>query len=232
MSALVNGSLTVDFKMERGLWKGYSLSPFLFVMAMEGLTSMMDKVVETGEYNGFKINDKVSIEILQFFYDTIIMGDENINNLWSIKDILRGFKMIFGLSVKCCKSRIYRTNVSDWLVEPASNFLSCKTEEIPLKLLGIWVGSSPRRLKLWKKFINIIRTRLRSSKGRSLLLGGKFVLINSVMNSLPTYTLSFYKVPYKFLKENCSILSKFLWCGLEEKKLIHCIKWEQVYKSK
>lgn len=58
------------------------------------------------------------------------------------------------------------------------------------------------------------------------------MLINSVLNSLSTYTLFFYKALSKVLKEISSILSKFLWRGLEDKKHIHWVKWEQVCKSK
>lgn len=59
----------------------------------------MDSIVELGEYNSFKINEDVSIDILQFNDDTIIIGDGSSYNLWSIKSILRGFEMIYGLRV-------------------------------------------------------------------------------------------------------------------------------------
>lgn len=55
MSILVNGSVTKDFRVERGLRKGDLSSPFLFVMAMEGLTGLMNKAVDIGEYSGFNL---------------------------------------------------------------------------------------------------------------------------------------------------------------------------------
>lgn len=58
------------------------------------------------------------------------------------------------------------------------------------------------------------------------------MLINLVLNSLPTYTLSFYKALSKVLKEILKFFSKLLWCGLDDKKPIHWVKWEQVCKSK
>lgn len=59
MSVLVNGCVTKDFKVERGLRQGNLLSPFLFVMAMEGLTRLMNKAVAIWEYSGFHLNEEV-----------------------------------------------------------------------------------------------------------------------------------------------------------------------------
>lgn len=63
MSVLVNGSIAEDFKVERGSRQRDQLSPFLFVMDMEGLTSLMDSTVDLGECNIFKINEEVSVDI-------------------------------------------------------------------------------------------------------------------------------------------------------------------------
>lgn len=67
------------------------------------------------------------------------------------------------------------------------------------------VGDSPRREYMWKDLVRNIRKRLSMSKGGHLSLGGRVVLINSIMNSISIYTLSFYKAPIKALKEIQSI---------------------------
>lgn len=47
-SILVNGSLTEEFKLERGLCQGDSLSPFIFLIVAEGLSLLLSKVVSLG----------------------------------------------------------------------------------------------------------------------------------------------------------------------------------------
>lgn len=61
---LVNGSPIRDFKIERGLGQGDPLSPFLFTMVTEGLTGLINRVIEIREFMGFKVNNNVEYRSL------------------------------------------------------------------------------------------------------------------------------------------------------------------------
>jgi hypothetical protein len=99
MSVLVNGSPTADFKVEKGLRQGDPLSPFLFLIAAEGLTGLVHRAVELGLYKGFKINDDLQFNIMQFADDTILVREGNWENIWCIKSILQSFKFVSGLKL-------------------------------------------------------------------------------------------------------------------------------------
>jgi hypothetical protein len=49
-SVLVNGSPTEEFPMQRGLRQGDPLSPFLFLLAAEGMNVLMSSVVENNVF--------------------------------------------------------------------------------------------------------------------------------------------------------------------------------------
>jgi len=51
-SVLLNGSPTDEFKMEIGLRQGDPLSPFLFLLTVEGFNVMMNAVVANGLFTG------------------------------------------------------------------------------------------------------------------------------------------------------------------------------------
>lgn len=53
MSALVNGSPSLDFKVSRGLRQGGSLSLLFFILGAEGLARMIFKASPLGEFYGF-----------------------------------------------------------------------------------------------------------------------------------------------------------------------------------
>ncbi|XP_058775262.1 uncharacterized protein LOC131649520 [Vicia villosa] len=96
VSVLVNGSATKEFKVQRGLRQGDPISPFLFVITMEGLSALMKKSVEVGDFQPFKYGEEDYVDILQFADDTIIIGEPTCDNLWSMKVILRGFGLVSG----------------------------------------------------------------------------------------------------------------------------------------
>lgn len=54
-SVLVNGSPTDEFPLKRGLRQGDPLSPFLFLLAAEGLNIVMKSLVETQLFSGYSI---------------------------------------------------------------------------------------------------------------------------------------------------------------------------------
>lgn len=55
-SILVNGAHTPYFRPSRGLRQGDPLSPFLFLLATEGLSALIQNEVELGRIQGLKIS--------------------------------------------------------------------------------------------------------------------------------------------------------------------------------
>lgn len=54
-----------------------------------------------------------------------------------------------------------------------------------------------------------------------LSMGGRVVMINAVLNVIPSYMLSFYKVLVKGINQLTQIQSNFLWGGVAHKRSIH-----------
>lgn len=110
---LVNGSPTSEFTASRGLKKGDPLAPFLFIVAAEGLAGLVRKAEESNCFRGFSVNDNLSISMLQFADDTMIFCDGSEANLWSLKVVLRSFKLASGLKVNFAKSNVMGINIED-----------------------------------------------------------------------------------------------------------------------
>ena len=106
--------------------QGDPLSPFLFLIAAEGLNVMMNALGEAGHFSGYKvgaINNLVSITHLQFADDTLLIGDRSWANIRALKAILILFEATSGLKVNFHKSVLVGVNIQDsWLAEAASIF--------------------------------------------------------------------------------------------------------------
>ena len=61
-----------------------------------------------------------------------------------------------------------------------------------------------------------------------LSVGGRLVLINSVLSSLPMFMLSFFEMPRGVLKKLDYFKSRFFWQSDEHKKKYRLTKWEVV----
>jgi hypothetical protein len=164
MSVLVNGSPTRDFIVGKGLRQGDSLSPFLFLIAAEGLTGLMCKAVNSNLFHGYKVSNNISFHTLQFADYTIFMGEGNWDNLWTIKTVLRSFEIVSGLKVNFFKSKLYGINLDERFFRASSSFLHFGVESIPFCFLGIPVGANPRRRSTWLPILN-------SMKKKGLVIG-------------------------------------------------------------
>ncbi|KAK2409977.1 hypothetical protein QL285_045372 [Trifolium repens] len=172
MSVLVNGSPTEDFMVGKGLRQGDPLSPFLFLIVAEGLTGLMCKAIQNNVFQGYKVSNNLLFHTRQFADDTIIMGEGNWNNLWTIKTVLRSFEIVSGLKVNFYKSKLYGVNLDDNFLRASSSFLHCEVDSIPFRFLGIPVGANPRRSATWSPILESIKKRLGVWNGRNLSIGG------------------------------------------------------------
>jgi hypothetical protein len=221
MSVLVNGSPTEEINIQRGLKQGDPLAPFLFLLVAEGLGGIMKRAVDLNRFRGFKVGaSDVVISHLQYADDTLCIGEASINNLWTLKAILRGFEMASGLKVNFLKSGLIGINVSSPFLEMASSFLNCRLGSLPFKYLGLPIGANPNCEATWDPLVDHLKKRLFSWRNKYISFGGRIVLINSVLNAIPIFHLSFLKLPTKVWKKIVKIQREFLWGGVRGGKKI------------
>jgi exonuclease III len=233
LSVLVNGSPTEQVNITRGLKQGDPLAPFLFLLVAEGLGSLMTKAVSLCFFKGFKLNSDILISHLQYADDTIFIGEACVENLWSMKAILRWFELISGLKVNFSKSNIIGVNVQNSFLEGAASFLHCKVRSLPFTYLGLPVGANPRCVNTWKPVLDAIENRLHSWKNKYVSLGGRVVLINSVLASIPIFYLSYMKLPSGVRKAIIRLQRNFLWgTSASGESKIPWVRWSDVCRPK
>ena len=66
-SVIINGNPTKEFSMSKGVRQGDPLSPFLFIIAMEGLSVAMKIAMDKGIYEGIKFSQS-NICLSHLFY--------------------------------------------------------------------------------------------------------------------------------------------------------------------
>ncbi|XP_075083498.1 uncharacterized protein LOC142167239 [Nicotiana tabacum] len=113
-SVLVNRSPVGFFSPQKGLGQGDHLSPFLFLLAMEGLTKMLVKAKEMNWIHGFQVGrnpaNSVIVSHLLYADDTLIFCGAERLQVSHLNLTLLIFESISGLHINMLKSTIYPVN--------------------------------------------------------------------------------------------------------------------------
>ena len=89
---MVNGSPTSEFIPHRGLRQGDPLVPLLFNIVAEGLTGLMREALDKSLFSSFLVGrNNTPVNLLQYADDTIFFGEATMQNVKTIKSILRSF---------------------------------------------------------------------------------------------------------------------------------------------
>jgi hypothetical protein len=123
-------------------------------------------------------------------------------------------------------------NVHADFLELACSFLNCRLGEIPFNYLGLPVGANPRRLSTWDPLISYLKRRLSSWGKKHISLGGRIVLINSVLIAIPIFYMSYLKMPVQVIKAVTRIQRDFLWGGVKGVRKLSWISWKMVCREK
>jgi hypothetical protein len=161
-SVLVNGSPTEEFPFQRGLRQGDPLSPFLFLLAAEGLNVLMPTMVEQNMFTGYSLGEQESVMVshLQFADDTLLVGVKSSANVRALRAVLVLFELMSGLKVNFHKSMLVGVNISESWLHEAASALHCKVGKMSFLYLGLSIGGDPRRLGFWEPVLRRIMNRL------------------------------------------------------------------------
>jgi hypothetical protein len=108
----------------------------------------------------------------------------------------------------------------------------CKEGDVPFRYLGIPMSTRKLSNKDWAAVEERFQKKLASWKGKVLSSGGRLVLINSVLSSLPMFMMSFFRIPKGVLSRLNYYRSRFYWQCDEHKKKYRLAKWSILCKPK
>ncbi|GJV17166.1 putative RNA-directed DNA polymerase, eukaryota, reverse transcriptase zinc-binding domain protein [Tanacetum coccineum] len=236
-SILINGSPTSEFSLKRGLRQGDPLSPFLFILIMEGLHIALKDALHNNLIRGVQVGNP-SIRVSHLFYadDVVLVTEWNRVQMDNILRVLNVFYLASGLRININKSNVYGIGVSNEEVEDMAWLTGCMSGSLPFTYLGLPIGSNMSRLNHWQGFIDKFKSRLSEWKVKLLSIGGRSTLVKAVLGSVGCRFLKCQRVFYQILKGgldigsikafNLALLQKWRWRLATNSNLL----WAQVVK--
>lgn len=141
-SSWIRGCLESATSSILGL-EGDPLSPFLFIMVMEGLNVAMKEALSKGIFNGISIPASNSV-VSHLFYadDTFFIGECSRSNIANLARILRCFYVSSGLKVNFEKSKVFGMGADSNEVDRWASPLCCEPSILPFTYIGVHVGAN------------------------------------------------------------------------------------------
>lgn len=132
-----NGRVHGYFRGKRGLRQSDPLSPYLFVIAMNCLSTMLD---EGARQRKFAYHDKCTatkLTHLCFADDLLIFTDGSIRSISGVLQILDEFKEKSGLGISLQKSAFYTSGIAHAEVESITTATGLPHGSLPIRYLGV-----------------------------------------------------------------------------------------------
>eukprot|EP00253_Pinus_taeda_P030337 PITA_30337 len=150
-SILVNGNLTKPFNASRGIRQGDPLSPFLFILAADGLGRIIKRETRRNKLRGLKLwGNNLTITHQQFVDDIMLFGEVSLREVRIIKEVLETFSEASGMEINKEKSCTFIFNAPEAIKAHLTRTLGFKQGVLPTKYLGNQLDIHPTRMKNWK----------------------------------------------------------------------------------
>ncbi|XP_027166343.1 uncharacterized protein LOC113766338 [Coffea eugenioides] len=230
----LNGQKVGYVKPSRGIRQGDPLSPYIFIICAEGLSSIIHKAVQAKELTGVKIcRDSPVISHLFFADDSLLCCKATKREALKVKSILTKYGNASGQVVNFEKSTLFFSkNTKERIKQAISEGLDNMKEAVNGTYLGLPMAIGRSKAQVFAFVKNKISSKLQGWKQRLLSEGGKEVLIKAVTMAMPTYVMACFRLPKGLCRDITRKIAKFWWGKGEREASIHWASWKKLSEVK
>ncbi|XP_024039551.1 uncharacterized protein LOC112098152 [Citrus clementina] len=219
----------------RGLRQGDSLSPYLFIICAEGLSSLIRNRERAGFIHGVKVaRSAPAVSHLFFADDCFLFFKAHHNEARIMKSLLAVYGAASGQKVNLNKSSIsFSANMDEDSISQVCGIL-----EVPFTgNQGTYLGLPSQFGRKKSVVFNFIKERvwqrLQGWGQKFLSRVGKEIMLKIVAQALPNYAMNIYLLPLDLCKE-LEIMMNSYWWGNKRNggKSIHWLRWDSMCKPK
>lgn len=212
-SVLVNNEKVGPIIPGRGLRQGDPLSPYLFIICVEGLSSLIRDAEERDVISGTSIcRGAPPVSHLLFADDCFLFFKAEENQAHNINNILNIYEATSGQEISLPKSEVfYSRNVTDALKDSITNILGVRVVLGTGKYLGMPSMIGRNRTTTFSYIKDRVWQRINSWSSKCLSKARREFMIKSVLQAIPSYVMSLFQLPTTLITTIERMMNSFWW---------------------
>jgi hypothetical protein len=209
----LNGTLLESFAPSRGLRQGDPLSPFLFLFVADGFSALLKKEIDSNLVDPVKVCRRApGVSHLLFADDTLLFFKVTPQQARHVSRIIDTYAEATGQLVNHAKcSILFGPRCPQAICAEVSQILQIQASEFEDKYLGL---PTPQGRMHKGRFLSLQERLLK----RMMLLGvgipsqaGKETLIKSIAQSIATYIMGVFKLPFAVCDDLTRMIRNYWW---------------------
>lgn len=132
-----NGTVNGFFKGSRGLRQGDPLSPYLFVIALNNLSLMLNEAARVMRFNYHLSCSSSRLTHLCFADDLLIFLDGSLDSVQEVLQVLREFEKRSGLAVSVHKTSFFASGLPVSETDLIQFSTGMPMRSLPVRYLGV-----------------------------------------------------------------------------------------------
>ncbi|XP_013601807.1 PREDICTED: uncharacterized protein LOC106309313 [Brassica oleracea var. oleracea] len=220
------------FKGNRGLWHGDPLSSYLFVIAMNILSIMLNNAADDLRIKYHHKCSSSRLTHLCFADDLLIFIDGSIDSVQNVLQVLKEFELRSGLAVTVQKSCFFASGLIQQEVDSIKASTGMPNGLLPVRYLGVPLCTKKLTLSNCEVLIQQVKAKFNSWTVKTLSFAGRLLLIKTVIAGITNFWCSNFLLHKACIAKINSLCGIFLWKGSIEGNHTARVSWETVTKSR
>ena len=212
-SILINGEPKGYITLSRGIKQGDPLSPYLFLLCVDGLSSLIKKTAESQQLRGIlSCTNGVCISYLLFVDDSFIFCQATMEEGQRLLEILGRYEAASRQAINRQKASIFFIrNTSQAIKTYIQGLFGAQIIEDCESYLGLPMVGGKSKVNTFKDLQERITKRVMGWNEKFISKAGRETLIKTVAQAIPTYSIGIFKLPKALCDTINSTLAKYWW---------------------